>query len=177
MKGVAGWRTSAGPARCLRLRARGHRPSTISSNPHLTSFSLVDILSHGRACALMNPYYLVFFAPAIMEPLRLVAEVYRDAGYLQGDPSKMNAKELGTATAEAMFAFAKRINFPTRLTEVKGFTQGHIDLQETLCDTVLAAMLAHPQVVAARVSTRKPDVYDDCDAVGVETFRHKPPRP
>jgi len=26
-----------------------------------------------------------------------------------------------------MFAFAKRINFPTRLTEVKGFTQGHID--------------------------------------------------
>jgi hypothetical protein len=56
-------------------------------------------------------------------------------------------------------------------------TQGHIDLQETLCDTVLAAMLAHPQVVAARVSTRKPDVYDDCDAVGVETFRHKPPRP
>jgi dihydroneopterin aldolase len=56
-------------------------------------------------------------------------------------------------------------------------TQGHIDLQETLCDTVLAAMLAHPQVVAARVSTRKPDVYDDCDAVGVETFRQKPPRP
>ena len=56
-------------------------------------------------------------------------------------------------------------------------THGHIDLQETLCDTVLAAMLAHPQVVAARVSTRKPDVYDDCDAVGVETFRHKPPRP
>ncbi len=98
-----------------------------TNGPHLTSFSLVDILSHGRACALMNPYYLVFFAPAIMEPLRLVAEVYRDAGYLQGDPSKMNAKELGTATAEAMFAFAKRINFPTRLTEVKGFTQGHID--------------------------------------------------
>ena len=53
--------------------------------------------------------------------------------------------------------------------------QGHIDLQETLGDAVLAALLAHPQVVAARVSTRKPDVYDDCDAVGVETFRRKPP--
>ena len=63
-------------------------------------------------------------------------------------------------------------NEVTQITE-----RGHIDLQETLCDTVLAAMLAHPQVVAARVSTRKPDVYDDCDAVGVETFRHKPPRP
>jgi len=32
-------------------------------------------------------------------------------------------------------------------------------------------------VVAARVSTRKPDVYDDCDAVGVEAFRAKPRHP
>lgn len=52
--------------------------------------------------------------------------------------------------------------------------QGHIELQETLCDAVLQALLAHPQVVAARVSTRKPDVYGDCDAVGVETFQTKP---
>jgi len=47
---------------------------------HLTSFSLVDILSHGRACAVMNPYYTVFFAPAIEKPLRLVADIYRQAG-------------------------------------------------------------------------------------------------
>jgi dihydroneopterin aldolase len=57
----------------------------------------------------------------------------------------------------------------TRITE-----RGHIDLQETLCDAVLNALLAHPLVVAARVSTRKPDVYDDCEAVGVEAFRRKP---
>ena len=44
----------------------------------------------------------------------------------------------------------------------------------TLCDAVLNALLAHPLVVAARVSTRKPDVYDDCEAVGVEAFRRKP---
>jgi dihydroneopterin aldolase len=48
--------------------------------------------------------------------------------------------------------------------------QGHIHLQETLCDDVLALMLAHPSVKAARVSTEKPDVYPDCDAVGVEVF-------
>jgi len=48
--------------------------------------------------------------------------------------------------------------------------QGHIHLQETLCDDVLALMLAHPRVRAARVSTEKPDVYPDCDAVGVEVF-------
>jgi dihydroneopterin aldolase len=47
---------------------------------------------------------------------------------------------------------------------------GHIHLQETLVDDVLKLMLAHPSVRAARVSTEKPDVYPDCDAVGVEVF-------
>lgn len=51
--------------------------------------------------------------------------------------------------------------------------RGHIHLQETLADDVLAAMLAHPRVRAARVSTEKPDVYPDCDAVGVEVFAIK----
>ncbi len=49
--------------------------------------------------------------------------------------------------------------------------QGPIGLQETLCDDLLSAFLQNPGVVAARVATRKPDVYPDCDAVGVETFR------
>ena len=48
--------------------------------------------------------------------------------------------------------------------------RGHIHLQETLCDDVLALMLAHPRVRAARVSSEKPDVYADCDAVGCEVF-------
>ena len=51
--------------------------------------------------------------------------------------------------------------------------KGHIHLQETLCDDVLALMLAHPKVRAARVSTEKPDVYPDCDAVGCEVFAVK----
>lgn len=55
--------------------------------------------------------------------------------------------------------------------------RGHIELQETLCDELLATMLAHPRVRAARVSTEKPDVYPDCDAVGCEVFGLKePPR-
>ncbi|CAN5624647.1 dihydroneopterin aldolase [soil metagenome] len=48
--------------------------------------------------------------------------------------------------------------------------RGHINLQETLCDDVLATMLAHPRVLAARVATQKPDVYPDCRGVGVEVF-------
>jgi dihydroneopterin aldolase len=48
--------------------------------------------------------------------------------------------------------------------------RGHIELQETLADDLLREMLAHPKVRAARVSTEKPDVYPDCEAVGVEVF-------
>jgi 7,8-dihydroneopterin aldolase/epimerase/oxygenase len=48
--------------------------------------------------------------------------------------------------------------------------RGHVHLQETLADDILKAMLAHPHVRAARVSTAKPDVYPDCEAVGVEVF-------
>jgi 7,8-dihydroneopterin aldolase/epimerase/oxygenase len=57
-----------------------------------------------------------------------------------------------------------------RSTIAERVSRGHIHLQETLVDDVLALMLAHPNVRAARVSTEKPDVYPDCDAVGVEVF-------
>lgn len=60
-----------------------------------------------------------------------------------------------------------------RRTIAERVSKGHIHLQETLCDEVLATMLAHPQVRAARVSTCKPDVYPDCEAVGVEVFKIK----
>ena len=94
---------------------------------HLTSFSLVDILSHGRACALMNPYYTVFFAPAIEEPLRVVGALFENAGYIPQDLKTLRGRELGIAVADGMFAFAKAIDFPTQLSEVEGFTQAHID--------------------------------------------------
>lgn len=48
--------------------------------------------------------------------------------------------------------------------------RGHIQLQETLCDDLLATLLAHDKVRAARVSTEKPDVYPDCASVGCEVF-------
>ena len=57
-----------------------------------------------------------------------------------------------------------------RRTIAERVARGHIHLQETLADDVLALMLAHPMVKAARVSTAKPDVYPDCEAVGVEVF-------
>jgi dihydroneopterin aldolase len=53
--------------------------------------------------------------------------------------------------------------------------QGHVELQETLCDDLAAQLLAHPGVQAVRLSTCKPDVYPDCAGVGVEVFRSKAP--
>ncbi|GGD87576.1 MULTISPECIES: dihydroneopterin aldolase [Caballeronia] len=63
-----------------------------------------------------------------------------------------------------------------RSTIAERVKRGHIHLQETLCDDVAAALLAHPNVRAVAVSTEKPDVYPDCDAVGVEVFRIKEER-
>jgi len=60
-----------------------------------------------------------------------------------------------------------------RDTIARRMAQGHIQLQETLCDDVAQAMLAHPKVRAVRVSTEKPDVYPDCESVGVEVFQVK----
>lgn len=94
---------------------------------HLSSFSLVDILTHGRACAIMNPYYTVFFAPAIEKPLRLLGRIYQDAGLTKADLSNLQGRDLGVAVAEAMFELAGRIGFPTRLGEVEGFNREHIN--------------------------------------------------
>jgi dihydroneopterin aldolase len=60
-----------------------------------------------------------------------------------------------------------------RKTIVERVKRGHIHLQETLCDEIVAAILEHPNVMAVRVSTAKPDVYPDCEAVGVEVFKMK----
>jgi alcohol dehydrogenase class IV len=94
---------------------------------HLTSFSLVDILPHGRACAIMNPYYTVFFAPAIEQPLRLVGRIYQEAGLIKTDIETLKGRELGIAVAEGMFELARRVGVPIRLSEVAGFAPQHIE--------------------------------------------------
>ena len=60
-----------------------------------------------------------------------------------------------------------------RLTIRHRLDQGHINLQETLVDEVARLLLAHPAVRAVRVSSEKPDIYPDVEAVGIEVFRFK----
>lgn len=47
----------------------------------------------------------------------------------------------------------------------------HFNLQETLVHAILDLCLSRDAVVLARVSSEKPDVYPDCDAVGYEATR------
>ncbi len=98
-----------------------------TNGAHLTSFSLVDILSHGRACGLMNPYYTVFFAPRIEAALRMVGQVYQEAGYIQAPLERLAGRDLGLAVADGMIAFAQAVGFPTRLADVPGFSAAHIE--------------------------------------------------
>ncbi len=97
-----------------------------TSGAHLTSFSLVDVTSHGRACGLMNPYYTVFFAPAVEPQLRLVGGIFKEAGYLQADLEQLSGRELGLAVAQGMVAFSRSIGSPTTLGELPGFSDQHI---------------------------------------------------
>ncbi len=104
-----------------------------TSGPHLTSFSLVDILSHGRACAIMNPYFTVFFAPAIQKQLKILIEIYVKYGLVTPEASRLAGRELGEAVATGMLNLARRLNFPITLAEIPGFSQDH------LCRTLDAA--------------------------------------
>jgi alcohol dehydrogenase len=98
-----------------------------TSGAHLTSFSLVDVLTHGRACAMMNPYYAVYYAPAIEDPMRVLGKIYQEAGYSDADFENLSGRELGLAYAHAMFTLAISIGFPIKLADVDGFSQEHID--------------------------------------------------
>ena len=96
-----------------------------TNGAHLNSYSFVDILSHGRACAIMNPYYTVFFSPSIENKLKKLAPIYQE--YSAKDLGSLRGKELGIEIARAMTEFSKKIGFPVVLSEVKGFKRNHID--------------------------------------------------
>jgi alcohol dehydrogenase len=95
--------------------------------PHMTSFSLVDLTGHGTACGLMNPYYAVFFAPAIEKQLRLVGRVFKKYGYLGEDLDNLSGRDLGIAVAKGMTAFGKAIGAPVTLRELPRWNDGYVE--------------------------------------------------
>ncbi|MEE9502200.1 MAG: iron-containing alcohol dehydrogenase [Candidatus Aminicenantaceae bacterium] len=92
----------------------------------ITYFSLVDILSHGRACAIMNPYYTVFFGPAIQPQLQILGKIYAKYGLIEKPLKGLGPVELAIAVAKGMMNLAQRVDFPTTLKEINGFSEDHI---------------------------------------------------
>ena len=97
-----------------------------TNGPHLGSFSLVDLLTHGRACAILNPYYTVLFSDAIQDQLRKVSGIYVDSGFMEEREMNLDGRELGEAVAQAMIRFSKSIEFPSTLNEADA-TDEHIE--------------------------------------------------
>ncbi|MDD3031742.1 MAG: iron-containing alcohol dehydrogenase [Atribacterota bacterium] len=98
-----------------------------TNGAHLTSFSLVDITSHGRACGIMNPYYTVFFAPAIEKQLKVIGEILQRNNLISKNIEKLSGRELGIAVARGLVDFNKSIGAPYKLTDIPGFSNKHIE--------------------------------------------------
>lgn len=94
-----------------------------TSGAHLTSFSLVDIVGHGTACGIMNPYYAVFYSKAIQSQLKVLGKLFASYGFGKADFDSLEGRELAEATANAMIEFSKSIGAPTKLSDIKGFSE------------------------------------------------------
>jgi alcohol dehydrogenase len=97
-----------------------------TSGAHLTSFSLVDLVGHGTACGIMNPYYAVFYSKAIQPQLKVVGKIFKDFGYTDAPVENLEGRDLALAVAKAMVAYGKSIGAPTTLAELDGFGEQHI---------------------------------------------------
>jgi alcohol dehydrogenase len=97
-----------------------------TNGAHLSSYSLVDISSHGRACGIMNIYYTVFFAPAIEEKVRLFGNLLKEKGFISSNLNHLHGKDLGIEVAGGLTQFYKSINFPTKLSDLQGFNDQYI---------------------------------------------------
>ncbi len=85
---------------------------------HLFSFSLINRLTHGRACAIANPYVIVFFAPAIEKQLKLIGGIFKEAGYINEDIKRYRGRDLGIVVAKGIIRLLQKIKFPTTFGEV-----------------------------------------------------------
>jgi alcohol dehydrogenase class IV len=97
-----------------------------TNGAHLTSFSLVDVLSHGRACAILNPYYTVFFASAILKQLKKLIELFCKYDLSQNDSLEGEGVKLGRTVAQGLITLSRRVGYPTTLAEIDGLTSAHI---------------------------------------------------
>lgn len=96
-----------------------------TSGPHLGSFSLIDVLSHGRACAVLNPYYTILFSPNVQDQLSIFAAILKDAGFIKAKVEGKKGRALAVLVAKGMIQFSKGLGFPATLAEA-GVSKAHL---------------------------------------------------
>lgn len=104
-------------------------PGLGTSFPHLFSFSMVDIASHGRAVAAWQPYALAFFGPAIEEQARELGDILQEYGFLSSlgrGYGQFHGKDLGVAVAEGLRELNSSLGVPPNIADL-GFTDAHAD--------------------------------------------------
>lgn len=126
----------------------------------------------------------LFLHPALTHCRRLFLSNYEIMSHIGVHDFEKQAQQRVLFNVELFIPLSESTPMQDQLSEVVDYdfirntikqhvSQGHVQLQETLCDHIARTLLAHPKVKAVQVSTQKPDVYPDCEAVGVEVFQIK----
>lgn len=116
-----------------------------TNGPHLNSFSLVDVMDHGRAAAVLLPYYVCMFAPAVAPKLVRVGSIYQEYGCIdtEDELETMEPIELGRTVALGMAELTRQVGFPVSLGEVAGVTDVHVERMLKMAkDPTLAGKMA-----------------------------------
>src|ERR1022692_4613121 len=75
----------------------------------------------------MNPYYTVFYSPAVQAQLRAVARLCTRFGMGAAAMESRSGRALAEAVADARSRPVRVVGNPAALGEVPGFASGHID--------------------------------------------------
>jgi alcohol dehydrogenase len=100
-----------------------------TNGPHLNSFSLVDLMDHGKAVALLQPYYGCYFARAIPDRIRSLCKIYEALGLTDLDQSldTVDNAQIGSFYASTLINLMKLVSFPSCFNEFTGFTENYIE--------------------------------------------------
>lgn len=100
-----------------------------TNGPHLNSFSLVDLMDHGKAVALLQPYYGCYFARAIPDRIRSLCKIYESLGLTDINQSTDNVDNahIGSFYASTLINLMKLVSFPSCLNDFAGFSSKYIE--------------------------------------------------
>jgi alcohol dehydrogenase len=100
-----------------------------TNGPHLNSFSLVDLMDHGKAVGLLQPYYGCYFARAIPDRIRSLCKIYESLGLTDLDQhlDSVDNAHIGNFYATTLINLMKMVSFPSCFNEYTGFSEYYID--------------------------------------------------